>query len=146
MILFPMYAAIVLYAIYSRRRQFLGLAVLAASLLGLALLAWIDVTVGRWITGRPPMPLFRLLLCVEAGILLPLGMYLWTVRREKVEVPCRKCEYELHGLEVANPTCPECGLPFAASEVPSPLTTVAPTPVAGGQLRSWSPDAAAPAA
>lgn len=126
MILFPIYAAIVLYGVVRLRRRFLGLALLAASLLGLALLAWIDVTVGRWITGKPPMPLFRLLLCVEAGILFPLGLYLWTVRRERVELPCRKCGYELQGLEVANPTCPECGLAFAAEEVTAPIAAMVP--------------------
>lgn len=125
MILFPIYGAIVLYAVYRLRRRFLGAAVLAASLFGLALLAWVDYSLGVWFTGRPPGVLFRLMLVVEAALLFPLGGYLWTVRRERIEVPCRACGYELLGLESSNPTCPECGLPCAAKVMPTPETITA---------------------
>lgn len=138
MILFPIYAALVLYGVYRLRRRFLGVALLAASLLGLLALGWLDLMVGYWVTGRKTTMLFRMMLGVEGALLLPLGVYLWSVRRERIEIPCRRCGYELFGLEQANPTCPECGMACAA-EAPKPATVPVPAPAPAEP--EWRPQA-----
>ncbi|CAG0987542.1 hypothetical protein PHYC_02107 [Phycisphaerales bacterium] len=110
MFLFPLYAALVWYGCFRWRRRFLGFASLAAGVMGVAFLAGVDVVVTRWLTHQFPKPLFLLMLAAEAGIILPVGLFVVMMPRERIELPCRGCGYELEGLETANPTCPECGL------------------------------------
>jgi ribosomal protein L37E len=117
-VLFPVYAALVWYGCFRWRRRFQGMIWLAAGMLGLAFLAWLDVVGTRWLLGRFPGPLFIMLLAAEAGIVGPVGLYVWSLRRERVDIPCRRCGYELKGLEVSDPTCPECGLPSAVPKFP----------------------------
>jgi len=61
--------------------------------------------------------LFDYLLIVEAVITCVVGVFLACLPRNIAKRPCRKCGYELAGLENANPTCPECGLLFAYKQV-----------------------------
>lgn len=109
LILFPLYAVLVWYACYRWRRHFLGVAALAAGVLGVAFLAWLDVVLTRLISNRFPSMLFLLLLGAEAGVLIPVGIFVWLVPRERAAMPCGGCGYELKGLEAETPKCPECG-------------------------------------
>ena len=61
--------------------------------------------------------LMHMLLGVEAGMVGIVGVFFACLPREQPEKPCRRCRYELSGLEESNPTCPECGLPHAAAKV-----------------------------
>lgn len=132
MFVFPVYAALVWYACFRWRRQFLGFAALGAGVMGVLLLAMLDVVVTRWLTHQVTKPLFVLLLLAEAGIILPVGAFVVMMPRERVELPCRACGYELLGLEIANPTCPECGLEHAARKLRpvAPLALTPPAPIA----------------
>jgi hypothetical protein len=58
-----------------------------------------------------------MLLGVEAIIVAVVGIFFWCLPRHVALVPCRRCSYELSGLDGDNPTCPECGLEFAAARL-----------------------------
>jgi ribosomal protein S27AE len=57
------------------------------------------------------------LLWVEFIAIGGIGLFLVCLPSHAAHVPCRKCGYELEGLEDTNPTCPECGLAFAARKL-----------------------------
>ncbi len=61
--------------------------------------------------------LFQLLLAIEAGMVLVVGGFIVMLPLEVAEMPCRRCRYDLAGLEEDNPTCPECGMVHAARKV-----------------------------
>jgi len=108
--LFPLYAALVWYACSRWRRQFLGFAAYVGGVMGLVLLAYVDVRLMRVLFNSPASPALLLLLCGEAGLVFVIGGFVVCSPRTRAEVPCRSCGYELHGLDDPNPRCPECGL------------------------------------
>lgn len=113
MILFAFYAALIWYACWRFRRRWIGVAAYAAGLFGLYFVwkvytAMVRFTHGAWDTAS-----MLVIFSAEAFIVTVVGGTLLAVRRNRVELPCRKCRYELAGLEAESPTCPECGLPDA---------------------------------
>ncbi len=114
MLLLAAYAAITWYAIFLKRRTWSGLALLILSLVGVAVLAYLDLTLHRYLVGGSPSIGFQLILASEAFMILAVGTMLLVLPRERAAVPCRACGYELRGLDDANPRCPECGLEHAA--------------------------------
>lgn len=118
LILFPAYAFLVWYACLRWRRQLMGVAALVLGVMLIALLAQFDLTIRRALHLHDDGPLFRFMLYSEGVIVGMVGAILVLVPSHPAAVqPCRRCGYELHGLEVANPTCPECGTAYAASKV-----------------------------
>lgn len=117
MFVFPLYAAIVWYACYRYRRRFLGYAAYAAGVLGIVLLLWVDVRLTRWVFNQPAAPSLLLMLSAEAGLVGLVGAFIVFSPRHRAVLPCRDCGYELDGLDEPNPTCPECGLAYAARKV-----------------------------
>lgn len=115
MFLFPVFAVLVWYACYRWRRQYLGYAALAGAVAGVLLLTRLEILIERWL--HLELLLLRALLMAEAGIVLAVGAFIVSCARYPAQTPCRKCGYELHGLDDANPTCPECGLAHAARKV-----------------------------
>jgi len=125
----------------------MGFVSLVLGMLGVSMLGWIDLTVARMFSSSVAPSLFLLLLVGEAAIVLLVGSYLVLLSRERRERPCRRCNYELMGLDDPNPTCPECGLAHAAVRVRNkPCATCgtnAPTPD-GQTPRCGACEAAAP--
>ncbi len=118
LILFPIYALLVWYACLRWRRQLMGVAALLLGLALIGLLARLDIAVRQALHLPDNGPLFRFMLYAEAVIVaLVGGLLVFLPPRKLAKVPCRRCGYELHGLDEANPTCPECGTEFAAIKV-----------------------------
>lgn len=119
MVLFPIYAFLVWYACLRWRRQVMGVAVLALGIMAILLLAQLDITIRQALHVPDNGPLFRFMLYAEGLMVGLVGVLLVALPpRRAAIVPCRRCGYELQGLEEANPTCPECGTIFAAHALP----------------------------
>jgi len=121
-IIFLFYAAIVWYCCFKWRRHWLGFASVAAGLALVALSSLALASIERYLirTGSAKTMdarLFHMLLGVEAAIVGVVGIFFACLPRESPQRPCRRCGYELKGLETSNPTCPECGLSNAAARV-----------------------------
>lgn len=122
MILFLVYALFVWYLCFKHRRQWLGVLCLICALTFVAILGRLYESVIDWarasgnhlFDGRSDGRMFNFLLVLESGIILVVGVFLLCLPRITASLPCRKCGYELSGLDESNPTCPECGLLFAA--------------------------------
>lgn len=121
MIILLFYAAFVWYFCFRWRRHWLGFLSVAIGLGLVALTSYAVDVVKLWFThagdGGVDTRLFHMLLGVEAAIVGVVGFFFACLPRESPEKPCRRCRYELSGLDESNPTCPECGLPFAAAKV-----------------------------
>lgn len=113
MILFAFYAALVWYGCWHYRRRWQGFLVYGLSVFGMYFLWRVYVALVRFSRGGWDTSSMLLLFGAEAFIVLVVGGTLLAVRREKVVMPCRRCRYELEGLEYQNPRCPECGLEHA---------------------------------
>ena len=50
-------------------------------------------------------------------MILIVGVFVVLLPLVVVDTPCRRCRYDLAGLESENPTCPECGMAHAAIKV-----------------------------
>jgi hypothetical protein len=72
----------------------------------------------------------QLLLWMEAGAVAVVGGFIVLLPRRNAVMPCRKCGYELKGLEDENPRCPECGKEHAAFEPKVRAKPVASLPAA----------------
>jgi hypothetical protein len=124
-ILFLFYAAFVWYLCFKHRRQWRGLLALgvgmallwlAADLYRLAI-RWAKSTNSTLLDTGHDGKLFLMLLALEAIAVVVVGIFFWCLPREVRIRPCRRCKYELHGLDDDNPTCPECGLVSAAVKI-----------------------------
>jgi len=122
LILFLFYAVLVWYFCLRYRRTWKGIAALVSGLLLVGLTArvyewamlWTQLRGSVLFESRPDARIFSMLLGVEAVIILIVGVFFLALPHRAAIKPCRKCDYELAGLELMNPTCPECGLTFAA--------------------------------
>jgi hypothetical protein len=118
LVLFPLYAFLVWYACLRWRRQLMGVAALVVGILLILLLAQLDVAIRRALHLADNGPLFRFMLYAEGGMVGMVGALLVLLPpRRNAHTPCRSCGYELLGLDDVNPTCPECGMTFAATKV-----------------------------
>jgi hypothetical protein len=117
MVLFPVYAVFVWYLCLRWRRTWVGWASLFLGVAGIGALEWFRQTLSQLLGGILDGPLFPLLLAAEAGLVLVVGAFIATLPTEVAQAPCRKCHYDLTGLEDDNPTCPECGTLHAARKV-----------------------------
>ena len=124
-ILFLFYAAFVWYLCFKYRRDWRGLGWLAAGMALLWLAADLYRVAIRWaksanstlLDTRHDGKLFLMLLALEAVAVIVIGLFFWCLPRDVRIRPCRRCKYELDGLDDDNPTCPECGLAAAAIKV-----------------------------
>jgi hypothetical protein len=116
-ILFPIYAVLVWALAWRWRRSWLGYVAVLMGLLGVGLLGLLYrfsvMVYPAYLEG----PIFPLLLATEAVTVLVVGTFIVCLPRHRVDRPCRRCRYELSGLEEENPTCPECGIAHAARKV-----------------------------
>ncbi|MFO0857693.1 MAG: hypothetical protein U0640_10100 [Phycisphaerales bacterium] len=119
MMILPLYALLIWYYCFRHRRRLLGWCALALGLLGMATISMLERTIRAWAGGESgAFTSFQFILYGEMIIVTVGGLFIVLLPRRDAEVPCRKCGYELHGLEEKNPRCPECGLDAAAFKVP----------------------------
>lgn len=118
MVLFPLYAVFIWYFCFRWRRSWVGLACLFLGVAGVGVAAWIHWALTQTFSEKFVNPmLFQLLLAIEAGMVLIVGGFIVMLPVEVAETPCRRCRYDLAGLDEDNPTCPECGMLHAARKV-----------------------------
>jgi hypothetical protein len=148
MMLFPLYALFIWYLCFKHRRRWQGFVAWAAGVLGVVTFAVLDARIRTWLGFQPGALIsLQLLLWMEAGAVALVGGFIVILPRRYAQVPCRKCGYELRGLEEENPRCPECGLEEAAFKVKRPVSASVPAkqtaaPAAGSlQAVPMSPDA-----
>lgn len=153
-ILFLFYAAYIWYLCFRFRRRWEGLAVLAASVGALWVMAELYRFILRWarasrnsiVDYKSEGRLFLMLLAVEAVIVIAVGLFFFCLPRHAAATkPCRRCRYELAGLDSENPTCPECGLPAAAHRIETALCSVCSQNVIDASGHSTCPGCAASA-
>jgi len=116
-IFFPIYAALVWYGCFRWRRRPQAFLSILAGLTGVAIFSELHAALNRLLDGGWSGHTLRVMLIAEAAIILLVGGYLAVLPQGRVHLPCRRCRYELRGLEHENPTCPECGLPHAVRKV-----------------------------
>ena len=125
MVLFLFYAVFIWHLCFRFRRQWKGLAALTCGMLLLWLasdlyrmaIRWAKATHNTLLDTGHDGKLFLMLLALEAVIVAVVGIFFWCLPRHRAVKPCRRCKYELEGLDDDNPTCPECGLHAAAAKV-----------------------------
>lgn len=109
MFVFVLYAALVWYAAIRWRRSWLGLLCVLAGLAGVALIAFAHIKLNQWTHGRIYLPVLQVLLYPYGALILMIGLFILTIPRIYAGSQCRKCGYELKGLETHVRRCPECG-------------------------------------
>lgn len=107
MIVFALYAALVLYFAMRYRRRWQGI---VAVVLGVtALLMFINlVTAERTFFGLRTEHIV-LLLWGETAIVASVGLFAVCLPRARKDMECRKCGYDLSDLDPVDLSCPECG-------------------------------------
>lgn len=124
MMLLPLYAVITWYFCFRYRRKLVGWCALAMSLLVIATAMVLEQRIRTWLrAGDNPFTSLQFILWGELIIVGVGGAFILCLRQGGAEVPCRKCGYELAGLEVENPQCPECGELHAAYRPDRPIPT-----------------------
>lgn len=116
-VIFPaIYAVIIWYLAMRWRRQWPGYGVVAAGFLSLLAL---DLAMRRWNHGAAEHPgglvigyeLLAILLRPYAVLLGVVGLFIVCLPRvPPTEAHCRKCHYDLTGLDPRALICPECGV------------------------------------
>lgn len=114
MLLFVLYAVLVWYACARWRRRLLGFVCVAAGLGGVVGVAIFHIHLNRWTGGRLYLPVLQSLLYPYGVLVTLMGVYIACLPRAMPALHCRKCQYDLAGLEEEDPRCPECGLAAAA--------------------------------
>ncbi|MBL8760656.1 MAG: hypothetical protein JNL50_05070 [Phycisphaerae bacterium] len=109
MFLFVVYAAIFWWLSVKHRRTWTGFAWAIAGFLGLCLLGYIHYRMDIWTNHRIFLPVLQTILYPYAGLVLIVSLFLASLPPKFRGIACRQCGYDLTGLEVARPRCPECG-------------------------------------
>lgn len=117
MVLFPLYAILVWSFSWRFRRSWIAFAAVAVGVLGVVLVGMLHRLSGVIFPTLVNARLFSMLLGVEGACILVVGFYIALLPRQRIDLPCRRCGYELSGLDEPNPVCPECGLPHAVRRV-----------------------------
>lgn len=113
MILFVVYAVFIWYVSFRYRRSLAGIGVFFAGLAGIALVGGFHYQLNEWTGGKIYLPVLQILLYPYAGLVAFISAYLWIMPRRPAENHCVSCGYSLRGLELDQPTCPECGVASA---------------------------------
>jgi hypothetical protein len=113
MLLFPFYAALYWYLAGKYRRSWRGVFVIFAGMGGVAILEALLIRLGLMgIGGIEPWDLVRLI--IPFGVLITLvAIFIFFIPYPPpAYVHCRRCKYELTGLDATDLLCPECGTPW----------------------------------
>lgn len=152
MMLLPLYALAVWFICFRLRRKWMGWFALFAGVSIVLSMVYAYPYLQRWFTGESTRwSSFQFVMWAEAIMVSAVGVFILCLPREVVQVPCRKCRYELESLAAehhqGNPRCPECGLEHAVrklskKELEAERTVVAPV----APVRISKPSGAASAA
>jgi hypothetical protein len=110
-LLLAIYAMLVWALCFRFRRRLAGFVAWVAGVVAAATIAVLDRKVRVWL-GDPDdaFSSMQMVLWAEVAIVSVMGLFIWAMpRRPAPEFPCKRCGYDLAGLETSAPTCPECG-------------------------------------
>ena len=128
MFFFAAYAVIVWYAAARWRRRWESFAWVAAGIAGLLLVAYLHYCLNIWTSGRIFLRVLQIMLYPYIALVGVVGFYIACLPRRVVALRCFHCDYDLTGLEVEEPTCPECGVIHRLEARPSPSPGARPSP------------------
>ena len=108
MLIFPIFATLVWALAMHWRRQWQSFAAVTGSILFLYLIFRLLYV---WQEHLPPLSALAYgeLLWPYIGLTGAIGYYICFLPRPPTETQCRKCRYELSGLNPKGLNCPECG-------------------------------------
>jgi len=108
--LFVGYAMLIWYFAAMHRREVLGALAVLAGLLGLVLLNWFHIMLGRWTEGEIYVPVLQTVTYPYSALVVAVGVFIWAIPR-RVGLACTACRYDLEGLDPMGGVivCPECG-------------------------------------
>lgn len=134
MLIFPIYALLVWYVCFRWRRSWIAFLAALAGAFAVVTLALMDARLRVWFNlPRTAFSNLQILLWIEAIAVGVVGLFIACLPRGYSRRPCRRCGYDLSGLEDANPTCPECGLACAVAKPDESPSSQGATPQ--GDLR-----------
>jgi len=109
MIFLACYAVAIWWGVYTHRRRWGALIVLAAGLPPVALVAWFDVHLAQWFLGEDTSWLY--IPAIAFGALVAIvSVFIAVQPRSLPEHACECCQYDLRGNVLG--LCPECGEPL----------------------------------
>lgn len=109
MFLFVIYAALFWWLSVKHRRTWTGFLWAIGGFLGLCLVGYIHYRMDVWTNHRIYLPVLQTILYPYAALVLIVSLFLASLPPKFRGIACRQCGYDLTGLEVACPRCPECG-------------------------------------
>lgn len=113
MYVFVLYAALVWFGVYTFRRRWPSLAILALSVP----LAFLVVRGTQWLMGTQNTVIW-LMAGLYEGLILLIGVLIAAQPRVRpARFPCRRCHYDLTGNESG--ICPECGARIEVAPPPA---------------------------
>jgi hypothetical protein len=107
--LFVVYAAFFWLMSVKHRRTWSGFLWALGGFLGLCLVGYLHYRLDVWSNHRIFLPVLQTILYPYAGLVLVVSLFLASLPPKFRGIACRQCGYDLTGLEVACPRCPECG-------------------------------------
>lgn len=115
MILLAAYAVFIFYLAMRYRRQWGGFVSVAGGVLLLLLIARPALEEHNVLTALLPVGMrvgykhLLILILPEAALIALVGFFIASLPRNLSATACRKCKYELGGLNPIGLVCPECG-------------------------------------
>lgn len=109
MLLFVVYAAFFWWLSVKHRRTWRGFTAAVGGFLGLCLVGYVHYRLDIWTNHRIFLPVLQTILYPYAALVLMVSVFLASLPPKFRGIACRQCGYDLTGLEVACPRCPECG-------------------------------------
>lgn len=109
MFLFVVYAAFFWWMSVKHRRTWTGYLWATGGFLGLCFLGYVHYRLDIWTNHRIFLPVLQTILYPYAGLVLVVSLFLASLPPRFRGIACRQCGYDLTGLEIARPRCPECG-------------------------------------
>lgn len=105
--IFPVIYAVVVWGLAMHwRRQWPAAAAVIIGLCGLILVYRLFVAMGDHLTGYRHM---LVLFWPYTVFVTAIATYIACLPRRLSDTQCRSCAYDLHGLDMKNLNCPECG-------------------------------------
>lgn len=107
MLLFPIYAVLIWSVTMYWRRRWPAFVAVALSVLSLLMLGRLFMAYEYWFP--PTAKLFYEMLWPYTFLVGGMGLYIACLPRRVGPNQCKKCHYDLSGLDPRGLTCPECG-------------------------------------
>lgn len=110
MFFFVAYAVLIWYWCVRWRRHWLSALATLGGVAGVVAVGFFHYRLNIWTHGKIFLPVLQSILYPYGVMLFVVSVYISCLPVARPKVHCRRCFYDLAGLEEELPTCPECGL------------------------------------